>query len=147
MPGVAGRSGRTPKRSEEKMGHRSKAELAAIDRVQVPGAVEQPPPQDHWHEIAKNWYESLAESGQAIYYEPSDWAAAQYAAEVMTRNLNSGKFSAQLFGSVWTALQDLMTTESSRRRLRLELERNSAANTEKSAAAIVLDEYRGRITG
>lgn len=147
MPGVVGRSGRTPKRSEEKMGHRSKAELAAIDRVQVPGIVEPPPAEEHWHSIAKNWYESLSQSGQSIYYEPSDWAAAQLAAEVMTRNLNAGKFSAQLFGSVWAALQDLMTTEASRRRLRIELERQSATDSQKSAEAIVLDEYRDRITG
>lgn len=147
MPGVAGKSGRTPKRTAEKMGHRSKAELAAVDRVHIPGNVEQPPAQEHWHDIAKNWYESLAESGQSIYFEPSDWAAAQYAAEALTRNLNSGKFSAQLFGSVWSALQDLMTTEGSRRRMRLELERQIGTNGEKSAEAIVLDEYRSRITG
>ena len=147
MPGVAGRSGRTPKRTEEKMGHRSKADLAAVDRLQVSGTVEQPAAHDHWHAIARNWYESLAQSGQSMYYEPSDWAAAQYAAEALTRNLNSGKFSAQLFGSVWASLQDLMTTESSRRRLRLELERHNVENAEKSAAAIVLDEYRDRISG
>jgi hypothetical protein len=135
------------KRTNERMGHRTKAEMEAVTKVQVSGSVKQPPAQDHWHDIARNWYVSLSESGQSIYFEPSDWAAAQYAAEVMTRNLNSGKFSAQLFGSVWSALQDLMTTEGSRRRMRLELERQIGANNEKSAEAIVLDEYRGRIFG
>jgi hypothetical protein len=143
MAGVAGRSGRTPKRSTEKMGHRTKAELASIDRIQVAGTVEQPPAYTHWHPIARDWYRALAKSGQAIFYEPSDWAAAQYAAEAISKNLNAAKFSSQLFAAAWSALNDLMTTEGSRRRMRVELERaNSDVDAAARNQAIVLDYQR-----
>lgn len=146
MAGVAGRSGRTPKRSEERMGHRSKAEMAAVQKVPVNTAaiVYQPPADPAWHQLARDWYEALAESGQAIFFEPSDWAAARYVAAIMTRNIEATKFNGQLFGCLWTAMNDLMTTEASRRRLRLELERDTT-NADKKAEASILAEYRMKI--
>lgn len=143
MPGVAGRSGRTPKRSEERMGHRSKAELAAVQKVPVAGVVKQPPADPDWHEIACEWYESLAESGQAKFFEPSDWAAARYVAAVMTRNIEATKFNGQLFSGIWSAMNDLMTTEASRRRLHLELER--AKPEAGTQTASIIADYRMRI--
>lgn len=147
MPSAPGKGGAMPKRSSERMGHRSKEEKASVEKLQVSGTVEQPLPSDDWHDIARNWYVSLASSGQAIFYEPSDWAAAHYLADVMTRNLTGGRFSAQLFSAVWAAMNDLMTTEGSRRRLRLELERvnNGKAASDKAQAASVLNEYRNTI--
>jgi len=147
MAGVAGRSGRTPKRSTERMGHRTKAELASVDRIEVAGIVSQPPPQPGWHPIAQMWYMALGESGQAIFYEPSDWAAAQYVAEVVSINLSSPKFSAQLFVGAWSAMNDLMTTEGSRRRVRVELERaQGEANAAARDQAVIL-EYHSRVSG
>ena len=35
------------------------------------------------HPLAVRWYESLSESGQSRFYEPSDWAAAQIVAEAI----------------------------------------------------------------
>jgi hypothetical protein len=139
-----GARGPLPKRSNERMGHRTKAELAGTDVVKIPApAVEQPPADQEWHPIAREWYESLAESGQAMFFEPSDWAAARYVAWVMTKNITSPRFNAQLFGGVWAAMNDLMTTEGSRRRLRLELERSTADTG--AAEASILAEYRMRI--
>ena len=81
-----GARGPIGKRSEELMGHRSKEEKDAVTKA--PGALEVPvpDPDDLWHPIAKRWYEALAASGQSRFYEPSDWAAAQYAAEAMSRS-------------------------------------------------------------
>lgn len=143
MPGVPGQRGHVPKRSSERMGHRSKAEKEAVQKVPVAGVVEQPPADPEWHEIAVDWYESLATSGQAIFFEPSDWSAARYVAAVMTKNLNASRFNGQLFSGVWSAMSDLMTTEGSRRRLRLELERPAA--NDKQQEASILAEYRMRI--
>lgn len=140
-----GARGPVPKRSNERMGHRTKAELAGTDVVSIPAPlVEQPPADDSWHRIARDWYASLASSGQAIFFEPSDWAAARYVADVMTRNLTSSRFNSQLFGSIWSAMNDLMTTEGSRRRLRLELERNTV-DADAQQQASILAEYRMRI--
>ena len=144
MAGVKGRSGPTPKRTEQRMGHRTKAQLAAVEKIPVNAAiVDQPPADPEWHDIAVDWYEALAESGQAIFFEPSDWAAARFVAVVMTRSLGAARFNGQLFGGLWSAMNDLMTTEASRRRLRLELERTPADAGSKDASIIA--DYRARV--
>jgi hypothetical protein len=140
-----GTRGPVPKRSNQRMGHRTKAELAGTDVVKISApVVDQPPGDPEWHPIALHWYESLAESGQGIYYEPSDWAAAHYVASVMTRHLTAPRLNSQLFGGIWAAMNDLMTTEGSRRRLRLELERDTGASDEQQRASIIAD-YRMHI--
>lgn len=37
--------------------------------------------------MAKQWFESLARSGQSAFYEPADWATAVVVAESMSREL------------------------------------------------------------
>ena len=135
-----GTRGPVGKRSEEQMGHRSKDEKASVTKAPGASTVVMPESDPLWHPIATRWYEALGESGQARFYEPSDWAAAQYAAEAMSRNLLDGKFSAMLFSSVWSAMNDLLTTEGDRRRVRLELQRPS--ENPGSTGVTVLDEYR-----
>jgi hypothetical protein len=104
------------------------------------GPVVAPPPSEEWHPVARRWYDALGESGQSVYYEPSDWATAFYVAEAMTRNLNGGaRFSAQLFASVMSAMTSLLATEGERRRARLEIERETGAAL---APVDDLDAYR-----
>lgn len=127
------------------MGHRSKEEKDAVTKAPGAAVVVVPEPDEEWHPIARRWYEALGESGQSRFYEPSDWAAAQYAAEAMSRNLAAGRFSAQMFAAVWSAMNDLLTTEGDRRRVRMELQRPSAgASTE---GVTVLDDYRAALGG
>jgi len=110
--------------------------------VEFGGRVQQPPASDSWHEIAREWYKSLADSGQAQFYEPSDWQTARYIAEAMTRNLNNGRFSAQLFAAVMSGMSELLTTEGARRRVRLEIERD---DDEESEPVADMDDYRKRL--
>lgn len=141
-----GARGPIGKRSEELMGHRSKEEKDAVTKA--PGALEVPvpDPDELWHPIARRWYEALAASGQSRFYEPSDWAAAQYAAEAMSRNLNAGqRFSAQLFTAIWSAMNDLLTTEGDRRRVRMELQRPATGKADEGVT--VLDDYRAALGG
>lgn len=105
-----------------------------------------PPAKSTWNPIAKEWYLSLAESGQSQFYEPSDWQAAVFVADVMTRNLRATKFSAHLFASVWAAMGELLTTEGARRRVRLEIEREPPGD-QPSAGVTALSDYRKRLTG
>lgn len=140
-----GTRGPVGKRSEEVMGHRSKEEKESVTKA--PGALEVPvpEPQEHWHPIAADWYRALEKSGQSRFYEPSDWAAAQYAAEAMSRNLDQGRFSAQMFAAVWSAMNDLLTTEGDRRRVRMELQRPAPGR--EQAGVTVLDDYRTALGG
>ncbi|MDH2424746.1 hypothetical protein [Sphaerisporangium sp. TRM90804] len=107
--------------------------------------MERPEPDELWHPIAQDWYVSLAVSGQAKFYQPSDWQVARYVAEAMTRNLNASRFSAQMFAAVMGAMTELLTTEGARRRARLELERRRPDDEE--AGVTVLDDYRAALGG
>lgn len=142
-----GARGPVGKRSSERMGHRSKAEKKSVTKAVGAKDVEAPETKDDWHPIARRWFDSLKESGQSHFYEPSDWAAAELVAEAMTRNLGAGqRFSAQLFAAVWSAMNDLLTTEGDRRRVKLELER--VRGDEKPPASVtVLDDYRAALAG
>lgn len=88
------------------------------------------------------WFDALAESGQSQFYEASDWATATYVADAMSRNLKQGRFSAQLFQSVMSAMTDLLTTEGARRRARVELERETGPDPAEQAHVTLMDSYR-----
>lgn len=143
---MARSTGPVPKRSSERR-RRNKPEGGSVTSVPVAAEmVECPPADEGWHPIARDWYESLAKSGQAVFYEPSDWATARYVAEAMSRGLESSRFSAQLFAAVSAAMTELLTTEGARRRARLEIERG-AVGDEKPADVTALDDYRAALGG
>lgn len=134
--------GPIPKRSDQRR-RRNKSDGPSLVKAPGGAAPEVPPADEEWHPIAAGWYESLAQSGQAQFYEASDWATAYYVAEAMSRNLNSVRFSAQLFQAVMSGMTDLLTTEGARRRARVELERESGAEDPREAARVTLmDSYR-----
>lgn len=144
-----GTRGPVPKHSSERR-RQNKPEGGEITVVRARlGTVEQPPASPDWHPIARDWYESLAESGQAQFYEPSDWQTARYIAEAMTRNLEAGRFSAQLFAAVLSGMTELLTTEGARRRARLEIERACAGDggNRQPAGVTALNDYRNALGG
>lgn len=142
-----GRKGPIPKRTDEVMGHRTKAELAERETFSGTGqAIDVPEPDPEWHPIATRWYESLAKSGQHQFYEPSDWAVAVYVAEVMSRTLHRSYASANQYSFLLAGATELLSTEGSRRRLRLELQKHHIT-PENSAGVTAINEYKRRITG
>lgn len=144
---MARSTGPVPKRSSER---RRRNKPDGVEVTSVPAtesSAECPPADEAWHQIARDWYESLAESGQAVFYEPSDWATARYVAEAMSRGLQSSRFSAQLFAAVSSAMTELLTTEGARRRARLEIERGKLGEDEKPAGVTALDDYRSALGG
>lgn len=147
---VMGARGPIGKRSEERMGHRSKEEKEAVTKAPS-GAPEElpdlPDPDPGWHEIAADWYLSLRESGQAAFYQPSDWAVARYAADLMSRVLLSERGpNGQLVAALNSVMSSLLTTEGDRRRARMELERKKPA-AEPDGSVTVLDDYRSAFGG
>src|SRR5690625_3933805 len=134
-------SGPVPKRSSERRRRNMSGDAECGDSG---GAVEQARAPEEWARIARAWAAALAESGQAQFYEPSDWRTAQYVAEAMSRNLESGRFSGQLFAAVMSAMTDLLTTEGSRRRARLEIERGEVVEEQPVTA---ISENRKRLAG
>jgi hypothetical protein len=144
--GTAGTRGPVPKRSTERR-RRNAASQVEVVKIEGLGKVPVPDPDPTWHPIALDWYRSLAESGQSQFYEPSDWQAARYVAEVLSRNLKQGrKFSSVLFASVWAAMGDLLTTEADRRRVRMEIERGDDNEGEQQPAGVTaIAGYRERL--
>jgi hypothetical protein len=142
-----GTRGPVPSRSADRR-RRNKPD-GGVEVVSAPAGADAEPPkaEDYWHPIARDWYLSLAQSGQCRWYEPSDWQRARFVAEAMHRNLDSGRFSAQLFAAVSSSMSELLDTEGSRRRVRIELERaplkpNGAGG---DAAVADLDAYRAAL--
>lgn len=160
---MAGERGPLPKRTEERR-RRNKPERP-VDRVAIGGDIDdlfgdepadptvehrvnagdfpradQPPADPDWHAVAVRIYESLADSGQSIFFEASDWAAAYLICESISRDLsdqwvNIGtaqepemeKQKVPMKGANLAAylkgLSGLGMTEGDRRRLSIELTR------------------------
>lgn len=153
-------SGPVPKRSEQRRRRNKRPqELTKSD-----GAAEVPVPEadPEWHPVARQWFESLARSGQSHWYEPSDWATAFVVAEAMSRELNpqplvvaSGKEASIEMVSMppksasiaaWLkAATALLVTEGDRRRMSMELQRPVAEEGDDDVAW--LDDARLRLRG
>jgi hypothetical protein len=138
-----GSRGPAPKRSTERAGHRTKAEQP--DQVTVSQAVTIPPADPKWRAAAKRWYESLQRSGQKRYFEPSDWEYARLLAQLLSDEIASGSPRATMMKTILAAMGELGTTESARRRMRIEVERPDAPTgeqPEETGKVAVLDRYR-----
>lgn len=94
---------------------------APAGKVTVPAT-----PRD-WHPLAKEMFNALKVSGQATFYEQSDWAFAKVTCARMSQLLIEGSTSGSAWSPVDAGLARLMATEGDRRRLRLELVRADIA--------------------
>lgn len=120
-----GTRGPIPKRSEERI-RRNKLEVP-IDKVPAIGPVDIPElgfidP----HPLVIDLYRSMSESAQAKYFEPSDWQYAKFTLHFADQLLKSPRPSSQLLAAVNSMLTDLLVSEGSRRRVRLEIERSES---------------------
>lgn len=121
-----------------------------------------------WEELTISYWESFSRSGQAIFYEPSDWMTAYMLMEVLDRwlkpqDIRVGEYRpgaqeggeveytfekkivpipGNVLSSILKGLTSLMATEGDRRRLSVELERRKAREAAisgtESGDAIVL---------
>lgn len=113
-------AGPIPKRSDQRR-RRNKPE-GGIRKATGAAVVTVPPVRKHWHPVARDWFRSLAKSGQSQFYEPSDWQTAVLTAEIMSQVL-SGDAPASHLPVVARLMDELLTSEGARRRARLELQR------------------------
>lgn len=133
MPGPA------PKRSSQ----RRRRNVVDIDRVELAGTVEAPPlAVEDVHPLAADLYESLKASGQARWYEPSDWARAQLLVWSLSKMLNSGRPSAMLLAALQKDMDALLVSEAERRRVRMEIERGPADDSAERAKVAQMEAYR-----
>lgn len=160
--------GRIPKRSDELLGHSPtraipvvKLDLADI----IAQEVEIPVANEKWHVVALQIWESLTESAQSVYYEPSDWAVAYLMCESLSRDLKPQVVGVNeetgqpvmakipLKGASLSAyikmMTNLLVTEVDRRRAGVEIVRAQHQSTPEELDDNVtkLDDYRDNLTG
>lgn len=130
--------GPVPKRSEDRIRHDSHV----IDKVHAFGVVKKPDLGlgDNVHPIIADFWESTAESAQSRYYEASDWQYFRVCLHFLNQLLKSNKPSAQMLTVVNQMLTDLLVSEGSRRRVRLEIERN--VTTQDAEVKDISDYFR-----
>jgi hypothetical protein len=116
--------GPVPKRSEDRIRYDGNV----IDKVHAFGVVKKPDLGlgEFVHPIIVDFWDSVGESAQSRYYEASDWQYLRTCLHFLNQLLNSNKPSAQMLTVVNQMLTDLLVSEGSRRRVRMEIERNTA---------------------
>jgi hypothetical protein len=120
-----------PKRSDQKRFRGGpKVEQLPVANVRVPA----PPLREGLHPFAVMFYESLEGSGQAQFYEPSDWRAAQLCAEAIDAYMERRTGAA--LGGVLQLFSVLGVTEGDRRRMQIELVRQSEDEQARAEAEI-----------
>ena len=95
-----------------------------------------PDPDPGWHPIATRLFESLRSSGQADFYQDSDWAFAWSVCEDLSVYKRSMKRSGQMLQTIYSALERLLVTEGDRRRVRIELTEPEDTTTPAGVTAI-----------
>lgn len=142
-----GTRGPAPKRSEERR-RQNKPDVPTA-KVSVSGPVTIPSADPKWHKLAKRLYQSLRLSGQARFYEPSDWAAAYVVCENLSRDLGGDEpINAASLASYLKAFGSLGVTEGDRRRIGIEVTRKQPGAAKKKPAAVVaMDDYRKTLGG
>lgn len=129
------------------------AEVVDVDSLLV-GEVEIPVPDEEWHPIARQIYESIGKSGQVIWMEPSDWSTLYLLCESISRDLNPQVVGVTEDGDVvkdtiplkgaslnayLKAFAALMMLEGDRRKLRIELERKKRLDAAAEGGNKVVD--------
>lgn len=133
--------GPVPKRSDQR--RRRNKENGSVTKAPGGAHVGDAPDADpDWHPIAREWFESLAPSGQSQFYEPSDWATARVWAHLLSVTLASGRPSAQMIASWSGGATELLTTEGARRRARVELEQQAEEDPAAAAKVTKMASYR-----
>ncbi|WP_455583896.1 phage terminase small subunit [Kitasatospora aureofaciens] len=102
--------------------------------VEIPGG------DPDWHPIARRLWDSLESSGQADFYQNSDWAFAYSLCEDLSVYKQSGKRSGQMLQTIYSAFERLLVAEGDRRRVRIEL--HEPEPEVQSAAVLAIADYK-----
>lgn len=142
---MAAFTGPIPNRSDQRV--RRNLPDVPVEAVQAIGIVLVPELGiDNPHPVIEEMWESLKNSAQKKYYEPSDWAYAKltmYVANEMLTYTNGKAISSMKLAAVDSMLTKLLMTEGDRRRLRIEIERKPQAAGENVVQ--VADLFRQRL--
>lgn len=120
-----GVKGPIPERSDQRV--RRNLPETPIEKVQAIGVVPIPDlnlEEREVHPLVTDLYQSIRESAQSKYYEPSDWQVARLTMYVLNDMLIREGIGAMKLTAVNQMLTNLLLTEGDRRRVRIEVERS-----------------------
>lgn len=135
-----------PRREDELARPRSRKgkDQVPVTKGQSIPVSEIPASGEDWHPIAKHLYESCKTSGQAGYYQASDWAILWSLCDDLSYYKKGVKRSGQMLQTIMSSLERLLVTEGDRRRVRLELE-SAPDETKPKAQVVAIGQYRARL--
>lgn len=140
MVAVPGQRGHMPKREAERR-RTNKVDITTVvldDVVEVPPLLIEDCPQ-----LVVDFYNSLAKSGQARFYEPSDWQRARLLCWSLAYMIREGKPTAMLYAALQKDFESLLVAEGDRRRCRMEIDRlNYLDKSAEVAKAAQMARYR-----
>lgn len=128
--------GPPPKRSEQR--RRKNAPVRPI--LPVSGAAPKAPPLGvEVHELASDWYESLAGSPESRFFTPAVWQRARIAALMLSRLILSSKPSSMWYAAIQSDWRSLLVDPAEQRRLQIEVQEAVEDPDAAHAAATVTD--------
>jgi len=131
--------GPVPKRSDQ----RRRRNKSHVEKAVADGLNRAPELVGDHSEVAVRFWEALGRSGQAQFFQPSDWAQAELVVLAIDEFVR--KPTALMFQAVTSAMSNLLVTEGDRRRLRLELEREPSGSEEDADGVTWIDDARNRL--
>lgn len=134
--------GPVPKRSDERV-RRNKPDIPLkIGQAKV---TKRPPEDRAWHPVAKRLYRSIKGSGQADFYQETDWEYARFTMGQISdalKNADGRPLRAGLLSEINKMMQELMFTEPARRRAHVEL-KNTVESSQDKVDATIYELRRG----
>lgn len=144
-------SGPVPNRSEDlaRPRERKGSDIVPVTKGTArPVTIPDPPEgENEWHPISLMLWEALKTSGQADFFQNSDWAYAYHICEELSNYKQSGGGrgrNGQILTAINSAMTELLVTEGARRRVRLELE--APADPTPGASVAVMADYRSGLS-
>lgn len=114
---------------------KGKDQVLVTKGVMRPASIPEADPS--WHKIATMFFTSLTTSGQADYYQDSDWALAYSLCEDLSVYKSGGaRRSGQMLQTIYSAFERLLVAEGDRRRVRIELHEPEPFQISASVTAI-----------
>lgn len=137
-----GTRGPVPKRDDD----RKRTNERPMETTRAAGAAEvkQPRGDGDWHPIVKRLWKAMNESGQAQFYEPSDWAVAYSVMDDLSNYKRQDRRSPAMLQVIMSSLSNLLVTEGDRRRVQIELQRPGTMTAAENKT-IKMDEWRRKL--
>lgn len=100
---------------------------------------------EHWAETARSTYEAFSVSGQARFYQPSDWALLWLMCDELDQYQSAAKRNGQILAAILSGFSSLLATEGDRRRLQIELA-SKTDDAGESPGVVEMQKWRQRLS-